>query len=268
MLGKHVGEELPNCKWVGIPFAGAMSELIHIPARTVLVNDLHRHVINLARVLADDHLRSPLLKKLTRLSFHPDEIAAAKEACKAAEPGDEPDIDLAQAFFVSSWMGRANMCGTNDEFTGRVSIRWNASGGDSSVRYRSAIRSMVEFSRVMRRCTFETMDAIDFLTRCEDAEGHGIYGDPPFPGVGLRYKHNPGADETGWHRRLAAAVSRFTFTRVVMRFYDHPLIRELYPESRWTWRMLKGRDQANNGDKPEVLLINGPSFMQTAGQLF
>ncbi|MES2788154.1 MAG: hypothetical protein V4719_00935 [Planctomycetota bacterium] len=120
----------------------------------------------------------------------------------------------------------------------------------------------------MRRCTFETMDALDFLARCEDTEGHGIYGDPPFPGVGLRYKHNPGADEIGWHSRLAAAVSRFTFTRVVMRFYDHSLIRELYPESRWTWRMLKGRDQANNGDKPEVLLINGPSFTQPSGKLF
>lgn len=25
-----------------------------------------------------------------------------------------------------------------------------------------------------------------------------------------------------------------------MRFYDHPLVRELYPESNWSWRFLRG----------------------------
>lgn len=53
-----------------------------------------------------------------------------------------------------------------------------------------------------------------------------------------------------------------------MRFYDHPLIREIYPEAQWTWRILKGRDQANNGDKPEVLLINGESYIKSNGKLF
>jgi hypothetical protein len=44
-------------------------------------------------------------------------------------------------------------------------------------------------------------------------------------------------------------------TRVVCRFYDHPLIRELYGADRWTWLQLDGRTQANYG-APEVLLVS------------
>jgi site-specific DNA-adenine methylase len=101
----------------------------------------------------------------------------------------------------------------------------------------------------------------EFLVRCEDSPGHGIYCDPPFPGPGDRYKHQFSEDS---HRMLAQKLATFTKTRVVCRFYDHPLIRELYPEERWTWVRLKGRDQANNGDKQELLLINGPSYSESA----
>lgn len=49
MLAPIVGQELAGVPWVGIPFAGGMSELVHITARTLQVNDLHEHVINLVR---------------------------------------------------------------------------------------------------------------------------------------------------------------------------------------------------------------------------
>ena len=60
---------------VGIPFAGSMSEVPHIKARTILVSDKHRHVINLARVTRDDALRAQLIRGLRRQLFHPDELA-------------------------------------------------------------------------------------------------------------------------------------------------------------------------------------------------
>ena len=262
LLSKQVGEELAGCPWVGVPFAGGMSELCHLTARTLLVNDLHRHVINLARVISDDSTRSELLHKLDRTAFHPDTLVAAQAFCREAEPDGPLDLYAAEAYFVCCWMGRSSNSGIDDEFKGRPAIRWNASGGDSAVRFRSALRSMAQFGRIMRRCTFETMDVFDFLTRCEDADGHGLYLDPPFPKLGRRYRHNAGAtdaEERAWHTQLRDAVVSFCRTRVVLRFYEHPLIEELYPRDAWTWRELTGRDQANNGAKPELLLINGPS---------
>lgn len=258
MLGPRVGEQFEGCAWVGVPFAGGMAELPYIAARTVVANDLHRHVINLARVSRDEALMGQLVGRLRRVLFHPDELKESQGVCKAAQPGDVPDPDLAYHYFVCCWMGRSSKAGIDDEFNGRPAVRWKADGGDSMVRFRSAIRGLIAFRQTARRCTFETMDAFAFLARCEDLKGHGLYCDPPFPGPGERYLFNCGKTEDEqrrWHGRLAEAVGRFRSARVVMRFYAHPLVRELYPEGRWAWHVLDGRTQANN-KAAEVLLVN------------
>ena len=254
MLAPLVGEALRGCKWVGVPFAGGMSELSHIKASTIVVSDLHRHVINLARVVAD---RGGILKdQLEGLAFHPDTLRDAQERCRMWEQdehlGFEINLGAAWCFFVSCWMGRSHKSGIDDEFNGCLSTRWNANGGDSNKRYRSAVESLDAWQEVMKRCSFSVMDCFDFLARCEDSAGHGIYCDPPFPGPGDRYKHK--FDEAQ-HIKLAHSLSVFTNTRVVCRFYDHPLIRELYPEPRWKWNHLTGRKQSNEA-APEVLITN------------
>lgn len=258
-LAHHVGDLLTGCSWVGVPFAGGMSEIGHIKARTVLVSDLHRHLINLARVVACDFLRPVLVRKLRRAVFHPDELDEAQERCKVREPVNDRDVVAAFDYFVCVWMGRSSIAGTEDEFHGRLSTRWNAGGGDSNVRYRSAVRSLASFSMTARRCSFSVMDAFDFLPRCEDKEGHGIYCDPPFPGAGRGYRHNGGdtdAEEEAWQTRLASSLSRFERTRVVIRFYDHPLVRNLYPEIAWRFVPLAGGRTQANKVAPEVLLVN------------
>ena len=262
MLAKHVGVAMNGCSWVGVPFAGGMSELPHIKARTILVNDLHRHVINLARVVADDELRPQLVRSLSRDIFHPDRLRASQDFCQTfTSPGgtEKPCLALAAAYFRCCWMGRSSKAGIKDEFNGRPSIRWRSDGGDSMVRYMSALRMVVPFSQTLRRCTFETIDAFDFLGRCEDRDGHGIYCDPPFPGVGRRYKHNCGkkeAEEKAWHTRLRDTLERFGKARIVCRFYEHPLINELY--QGWAKRYLAGRTQANK-DAGEILFIRNPT---------
>ncbi len=268
MLAHEVGAELAGMKWVGIPFAGGMCEVAHIDARSIVVGDLHRHLINLARVVADDTLRPVLAKLLKRTIFHPDELDQAQEWCKAHEPHEalKADLQAAYAYFVCCWMGRSHIAGAKDEFHGRLSTRWNANGGDSNVRYRSAIRSLASFAKHSRRCNFSVLDVFDFLARAEDVPGHAIYCDPPFPGPGDEYRHKFSIDD---HRKLADWLARFEYARVVCRFYDHPLIRELYgDETVWTWRRLKGRKQSNE-EAPEVLIINGDSLVETQdGVLF
>lgn len=38
------------------------------------------------------------------------------------------------------------------------------------------------------------------------------------------------------HRVYAKRMERFKNATVVIRYGDHPLIRELYPENKWQWR--------------------------------
>lgn len=270
MLAHAVGEELAGCRWVGVPFAGGMSELLHIRASVVLVNDLHSHVINLARVAADPVYGPRLYRRLRRLPFHPATLAAAQDWCNshdAAGLSDTPVGDghlaAAEAYYVAAWMGRSAKAGTDGEFSGQLAKRWDGNGGGSAVRYCSSVASLPAWRRILRRCEFTVMDGFTFLAKCRDAARHGVYCDPPFPGPGDKYRHKFTPEH---HNRLAATLAAYRDTRVVCRFYDHAAIRELYPEPHWTWRRLAGRTQAN-ADAPEVLVINGPSREDTNGRL-
>lgn len=264
-LARHVGEALKGCSFVGVPFAGGMSELAHITARTLAVNDLHRHVINLADVLADDHNGPKLIRRLRRIPFHPAVLDAAQRACQEFEAGllspewGENRIAWAESYFIAAWMARSGTAGTRGEFAGKLAVRWDAGGGDSAVRFRSAVEALREWRAVLRRATFTTLDAFEFLAKCKDEPGHGVYADPPFPGPGRAYRHNCGdtaAEELAWHTRLRDALARFRAAKVVARFYDHPMVRDLYPAAAWDWQFLAGGRTQANTSAPEVLLTN------------
>lgn len=259
LLAPAVGEELAGASWIGIPFAGGMAELLHVQASTIVVNDKHWHVMNLANVLRHPELGPKLYRKLKREAFHEVTLTASQVTAERSfiyRTSDSLlDFEAAHAYFITQWMGRSGKAGTDSEFSGALPVRWSASGGDSNTRYRSAVRSLIAWRRILARCNFTVLDAFDFVEKCKDQPGSAIYCDPPFPEAGGEYRHKFSDDD---HACLAERLSEFSAARVVCRFYDHPLIQKLYPSSRWTWRRLKGRKQSN-AEAPEVLLINGPS---------
>jgi DNA adenine methylase len=253
-LAANVGAALAGCSHVVVPFAGSLAELQHIEASNIVASDINSNVINLARCVKDDTLRRRLISDLDRTPFHELELDEAQKRCKARGGeivAEEVDYAAACDYFVTSWMGRSSVTGTKDEFHGRISSRWNSNGGSSGVRFRNATRSLVEWGRIMRRCEFRCLDCFAFLAKCQDASGSGIYCDPPFPDAGEVYRHP--FNETD-HRILAARLTAFTKTRVVARFYEHPLIEELYPPHEWTWNRYVGKKQSN-AVGPEVLLV-------------
>jgi site-specific DNA-adenine methylase len=259
MLASHVGANLAGCRWVGIPFAGGMAEIAHIKASTIVVNDLHKHVINLASVNAHTELGRDLRRQLKKKIYHPDNLTEAQAYCQENQNPERPDLKAAVYYFTAVWMARSGIAGTTDEFYGNISARWNANGGSSAVRYRSAVQSLRPWMRAMERCEFRSMDAFEFLAKCEDTKDSGIYSDAPWPEAGDRYRH-PFTEAK--QRQLAEVLGGFTKARVVVRFGEHPLIRELYPESRWTWLPLTGRKQSNV-ESSDVLIINGLSKTKT-----
>ena len=260
-----VAAELAGCKWVGVPFAGGMSEVAAIDARSIAVNDLHRHVINLARVVADDAMRRELIKRLTRVPFHPEILSESQGWCKDNAPAcmDHGDPLAAYHYFICCWMGRSHKAGCRDEFGGSLSTRWNANGGDSNTRYRSAVRGLVEWGRIMRRCSFTCLDAFEFLDNCKDDRETGIYADPPWHLDGAKYKHILTDSQ---HEQLADKLLSFKKTRVVVRLGVDDFVRRLYPEDRWTWLPVEGRTQTNEA-KDECLLLNS-QIRKSGGILF
>lgn len=259
-LAANVGRALAGCRWVGIPFGGGMCEVTHIRASTILVSDLHPHVLNLAAVIADADLLPRLCERLDGLPFHYAVLEAAQRRCvERVRPGREvggPDLDWAADYFVCAWMARNGTAGTAGEFNAGLSVRWDDGGGDSAVRFRNAAAGLGDWQRAMRRCAFVRLDVFDFLDRVGDRDGHALYIDPPFPDAGTRYKF---AFAESDHVRLADRLAMFRACRVVCRFYDHPLVRDLYPGPAWTWRRYEGRRQTNDAG-PEVLIGNAAAL--------
>lgn len=267
MLASEVGRQLGKLDWCCVPFCGGCCELPHIQARAGVASDLHRHVINLARVVRDPLTKDELVRMADSMLFHPDELAAAQDRCIRRERASSPGLFARESFeeanligwacdyLVSVWMTRGGMAGRSNEFAQSMSFRWTSSGGDSAKRYRSIVESLDGWSIALRPWSFSVADAFEILPNVRDERGHGVYVDAPWPEAGNEYACR---FTVGRQKALAAALSRFKETRVVVRYGDHPLIRELYPASRWTWIEQTSRTAGNN-DLAEALIVNGPA---------
>lgn len=269
---------LAGSKWVYIPFAGSFCEVPHFDGSVqVMLSDVNDELITLARIVAYEGAKDELARRLVVKLFHPAEleearavIRAARESRKAAAPvlfgapriAGPGDLDIATAYFVVAWMGRSAVAGTRGEETVGLALRYDAGGGDPVVRFKSAVQSLEAWGRVLRRCAITREDVFDVLARLHkkvtdpkfraEAPGNrlGLYADPPWPDDGDSYLHT---FTEAQQRRLAAELAALPHVRIVMRFADHPLVRELYPEAVWEWRGEEGRDQHRKGVR-EVFL--------------
>src|SRR5262249_6349273 len=112
-------------------------------------------------------------------------------------------------------------------------------------------------------------NAFDILPRIEDAEGTAIYIDPPYISKGAPYVHDFQHLD---HICLTQELHRIQMARVVIRYYEHPLLKKLYP--RWTKIDCShvSKSMVNSGMRgregrtvaPEVLLVNGDAYNQEA----
>lgn len=279
MSAPTVGRQLVGCSHITIPFAGSMCEVPHMPPKSQLyVCDLHDDLINLAEIVANDERRKMVAASLATRLFHPKVLAEAQVRLRNWRARSEDgglfgiqlgaseycEEDRAADFFTVAWMSRNGTAGTDSELNSGLSLRSCGYGGDPTTRYRNAIASLEAWGRVLGRCQFarescwDTLARVAARARALTKQGKepklGVYCDAPWPDDGDRYKH--AFTETDQRRLAADCAAMPTGVRVVIRFGDHPLIRELYPEDRWTWVRQSSRSQAN-GEVSEVLILNG-----------
>lgn len=247
-VSKLIGNKFNH---ITVPFAGGCPELLYMTANTVIVGDLHSQLLSLCFVVSKPELCKELIKRLEGTLYHERLLLDSQRRLQTWEKGSL--VDLAYDFFLCSWLSRNGLAGTDNEFSGPISYRRDGIGGDSAVRFVSAVRSIRTWQSVFKRCTFLVSDCFDLLESALDRSDNAIYCDPPFPDAGESYKHKfTDADQA----KLAASVRRFKNTRVVMRFYDHPIVRALYPAPAWTWYHVPGRKSSNNTGNEVYLVRN------------
>lgn len=283
-MASIIAEELGPHRAYFEPFCGSMAVLFGKQvSASETVNDLHSDLINLARVLASNRAAELHAKCISTL-FH--EMVQRESAelirsvpCVPAESIESvtnAHIQRAWHYFVASWGGRNGTAGCPNYTAGSASVRWTPNGGSSSVRFAAAADSMPAWHQRMRRVVILQRDAFELLANIADDPDTAIYCDPPYiletrgSGCGSKYMHD---FEAGDHARLAAALLRFTKARVVVSYYAHPMLSELYQD----WTILEhprlkslslGKRDAPPDVAPEVLIVNGRSFTQGNGLLF
>jgi len=277
-LGEHRVYWEVFCGSMAVTFAKA-------PCVMETVNDLHGDLINLARVVRSDELAPKLFERMSLSLMHEGVMDECAERYRQRGNGpapEEPDLDRACDYLLTSWLGRNGVAGTSSYNQG-FCVRYTGSGGHAATRFNSVIASIPAWWNRLRNVTILNRNARELLSKIDDAKGTAIYLDPPYVEKGAEYIHDflagkrkgtslftSAAKQPMTHQELATLARRFKKARVVVSYYDHPLIRELY--DGWTavecpttkslvnqGLRMKGRE-SNPEKAPEVLIVNGPGF--------
>jgi len=296
-LGKHTQYFEPFCGSMAVLFAKE-------PSQKETVNDMHGDLINLARVLQDRDAAEALYERLGRTLFSEgllDQARVELNVVSSQVAIESESIDPSPAtcnraywYFLASWMGRNGTAGTA-RLDYQIAVRWTKGGGSPTVRFRNAIESIPWWHERLRNVVILKRDAFSIIDRFEDVKETAIYADPPYVdttrskgaiknGRGGRYLHefnhaddspdlfdqasDPKKKKKNDHQRLADALNQYKHARIVVSYYDSPMIRELY--KGWTFvdhtrqkhlHVQNGRG-ARPKEAPEVLIINGPSYAE------
>ncbi len=205
------------------PFAGGAAVFYaKPPARIEVLNDLHGDLINLMRIIADRRLGPQLYRRLRRTMFCQALHVEAQERLK-----DETDLlERAYCYFIKIWMSWGGVAGTR-RADRKMSIRYTDNGGPQAMRFRSAVLSIPAWRRRLWNATILNMDAFELIPNIEDAPGTVIYCDPPYLVNSVDYEHDFRPLD---HVRLAQALHRFRQARILVSYYDHPALADLYPD--------------------------------------
>jgi DNA adenine methylase len=245
------------------PFCGSLAVLLSKPVcRMETAVDLYGDLVNLARVIQTretaERLYAALYPMIPCNALHEE----AKARVAAADGGDGQALDVARAvdFFVCSWLGRNGCIGTR-QFNNNFCVRYTSNGGTPAGRWKSAVGSIPDWHERLKNVVILRTCGIAVCERVEDKAGTVVYADPPYLVKGAAYVHD---FDSADHQRLAAALARFEKTRVVVSYYEHPRLSDLYPG----WRRIpvtltktlvnQGRRDGDGeaAKAPEVLLVN------------
>lgn len=255
------------------PFCGSMAVLMAKPSSSFeTVNDLHGDLINLAKVIRDPVKGPMLYRRLRRVLMAKPLHAEAAAAVRRPIDASSDPLDRAEAYFIASWMGRNGVAGSRGYNFGYC-IRYTSNGGHAAERFANAVASIPAWRRRLREVNILQENAFDLIPRIADERGCVIYVDSPYIEKGALYVHDFKAED---HDRQAELLARFRKARVIVSYYDHPRLAELYPYPQWTIRRIEvskamahqGKRGENDTRAVECLILNGPSRVEHASPLF
>jgi DNA adenine methylase len=252
------------------PFCGSLAVLLAKEKSSYeTASDLHVDILNLARVLRDEELALKLYGMTSRTIFCESLLDEAKGVLQNEFSFETTDpvlmLERAYYYFVTSWMARNGVAGLSRQ-SFQMAVRWNEGGGSPTTRWTSATESIPPWHYRLNNVVFLCRDGFEVIPKMPDKKTAAAYIDPPYykktRSSGL-YLHE---FENGHHGELADILNRFKETRIVVSYYDHPEIRDLYKGWTFIEKTMRKNIANQNGSGSakdaarEILIVNGPVF--------
>ncbi len=135
---------------------------------------------------------------------------------------------------------------------------WSTGPGKKAAAYASALRLFTLITERLRLVEIDNRDFAWVIARHQSPRTL-LYVDPPYLEVKDYYQSGFALAD---HKRLASVLNA-TPAYVALSYYQHPLLDELYPASRWrriVWRVPKHsqRTRSVHDRAQEMLLMNYP----------
>jgi site-specific DNA-adenine methylase len=236
-VASFLASMLGHCRHVTIPFVGGAAIIPHLTAKGIIANDLNDHAINFYQCLTGHYgkeVAEGLIERCRYTLSHPTVLKQAEADLTSLHPQKQ-----AWAYWAICWIGRKGKGGTKGK-PGLPSVRHTATGGNNATRIRAAADDLRAWAQSFERCEWTCKDFRPLLAATADRKDCGIYVDAPWMGAGGAYLHSFSDED---HRHLRNALERFTETAIVIRYGDHPDIRDLY--QGWQIEEAKSRTQSN-----------------------
>lgn len=216
-------------------FGGSAAVMLaaHSSFKKLVYNDLDGDLVNMFRVVADDGQRRLLFKILRRLP--PSRQIWNEDAEKYVAGGfsfascSDP-IERARRTFYRhcfAYGGKVRCGGFVFSHNDRHAIKEVA-------RYRNCLRKLARIGGLFRDVMIENLHYSELLRIHGRNEKFCMFIDPPYAGSEHYYSRTFGP---GDHTFLAQQLESIP-AKVVCTYYDTPLIRDLYPETRWHWKSI------------------------------
>lgn len=222
-------------------FGGSAAVMLNAGFAKRVYNDKSEALATFFRVLRDDHLRPRMLRYLrftppSRSLFDEDYAAYARSGFSFRHETD-PAVRAAKVLYRHLWTfgGKTRDGGWQVSIGNRRMVK-------EVLRYLSVLRRLSSAAAFFRATVIECLDYSACISLYGQRPDTVLYVDPPYVGT-ERYYPTPfsGAD----HVFLAHQLSECR-APVVVSYYDVPLIRDLYPESRWLYHTVTARKTASS----------------------
>ena len=243
---------LPESHHYCEPFAGSAAVLLNRnPSPVETYNDIDGEVTHFFRVLRDQP--DKLIRGISLTPFSREEYYAAIYD----NDNTIDDVERARRFYIRARQTRTGLAQTAS--LGRwANCKESSRNGMSGVvsRWLGGIDALNGIAQRLIRVQIENRPATDIIG-LYDAPNTLFYCDPP-------YYHETRGDSKAYgfemdekqHREFAKAVNCCS-AKVAVSGYDHPLMKELFPVSKWKKTMGNEKTiHSTKGTRMEILWTN------------